>query len=192
MALRVAAFLAEGFEETEAVAVIDLLRRAGMSVQLVGFAPREPSGYRWVMGAHGISVKADAGFEEFDPSAFDLLFLPGGNPGTENLRKQAGLEPIFRRHLDDGKWIAAICAAPTILGSWGLLAGRRATCYPGMEGGLGASSIPSVEGVVVDGTVVTSRGLGTSVALGLELVRRLVSTGAAEQMAKAIVTQVPP
>lgn len=191
MALKVAAFLARGFEETELVAVVDVLRRAGMEVLLVGLEPPDSRGQRWVSGSHGIQILADVGMAELRAEGMDLLFLPGGNPGAENLKKTTGLRALCAAHLATGKWVAAICAAPTILGGWGMLAGRRATCYPGMESELGEGAIAVADPVVIDGPIVTSRGVGTSLDLGLALVRCLISPEASLRMSQTIVHPQP-
>jgi 4-methyl-5(b-hydroxyethyl)-thiazole monophosphate biosynthesis len=189
--LRVAAFLATGFEETELVAVVDVLRRAGMEVLLVGLELPDSRGQRWVSGAHGIQILADVGLAELRPEGMDLLFLPGGNPGAQNLKKVTGLRTLFAAQLEAGKWVAAICAAPTILGGWGMLAGRRATCYPGMEKELGEGAIAVADPVVIDGRIVTSRGVGASLDLGLALVRCMISPEAALRMSQTIVYSQP-
>lgn len=177
---KVYAFLAEGFEEVECLAVVDLLRRAGVETVLVS-TEEELS----VTGAHRITVKADAMFEEIDCAEADLLFLPGGMPGTLNLRHHRGLCEALVKGAEKGQYLAAICAAPSVLGELHLLEGRKATCYPGFEAQLlGAEHVR--DGVVTDGTVTTARGMGYAVDLGLELVRILADEAASEDLREAI------
>ena len=177
---KVYAFLANGLEEVECLAVVDVLRRAGVSVTLVSV-----SGDPVVAGSHGIRIIPDALFDLCDFSDADCLFLPGGQPGTRNLSAHAGLAALLTPTARKGGRIAAICAAPTVLGGLGLLDGRRATCYPGCEDGLGAAEYTG-EGVVVDGNVTTARGLGFALDLGIELIAQLISPEKAEQVKAAV------
>ena len=128
---KVSIFLAEGFEEVEALTPADLLRRAGAEVTLVSIKAEKT-----VTGSHGISITADRLFEETDYEDADLLVLPGGMPGTLNLKACEPLLALLKEHNAKGKKLAAICAAPTVLGHAGLLNGKNATCYPGCEDGL--------------------------------------------------------
>lgn len=174
------AFLADGFEETEAIAVIDVMRRAGIAVTTVSVN----EGLE-VTSSHNIKVIADANIESVDFDKADMLFLPGGVEGTNNL----GSCDVLCRHLkefaENGKRLSAICAAPSILGQLGILEGKKATCYPGWEGKLsGAEYIP--DKVVTDGNISTGKGMGASVALGLEIVSLLDSKEKAEEIGKAI------
>ena len=130
---KVSIFLAEGFEEVEALTQVDLLRRAGAEVTMVSI-----SGAREVAGSHGIVVTADQVFAEMDFSDMDLLVLPGGMPGTLHLKECAPLLALLKDFHEKGKKLAAICAAPTVLGAAGLLKGKKAACYPGCEDGLTA------------------------------------------------------
>lgn len=164
---KVYAFLANGLEEVECLAVVDVLRRAGIEVTMVSV-----TGEREVTGSHQITFRADALFEEVDPDKADVLFLPGGMPGTNSLKAHQGLKAAIEKANKQGRRVAAICAAPSILGSMGLLKGRTATCYPGFEDQLLGVSYTS-QGVVTDGNITTSRGLGYALDLGLELIRLL-------------------
>lgn len=177
---KVTMFFATGFEEVEALAVVDLLRRAKITTTMVSV-----TGDRLVTGSHGISIVADALFEDIDDSA-DMLILPGGGRGTANLAAHAGLSKMIKRFDATGKYLAAICAAPTVYGKMGLLEGRMATCYPGLEGDLlGATALE--DGVVIDGRYITSRGLGTAIPFGLALVSILTDYETAEALAREIV-----
>ena len=177
---RVYAFMAEGFEEVECLSVVDILRRGGVEVTMVSIGED-----REVTGSHQITVKADKLFSEVNCKEADLLFLPGGVPGTPNLRAHEGLCQALREAAAEGRRLAAICAAPSILGELHLLEGREATCYPGWEGKLlGAKHVN--DGVVTDKNVTTGRGMGYGVDLGLELVRILVDEAASEDLKEAI------
>ena len=178
--VKVLAFLAPGLEEVECLAVVDLLRRAGMEVPLVSMGEGPV-----IRGAHGIRIVCDLCFDALDPTGADALFLPGGMPGTANLAAHEGLCALLRQWSAQGKRLAAICAAPSVLGELDLLRGRRATCYPGWEHALRGASY-TTEGVVTDGMITTARGLGFALDLGLELVRLFQGDAAAEALARAI------
>lgn len=177
---KVYAFLAEGLEEVECLAVVDVLRRSGVEVTLVSVGETKE-----IVGSHGIRLTADALFEETNPDQADILFLPGGMPGTKNLQAHQGLAEAIRKAAKQGRRIAAICAAPSILGTMGLLKGRTATCYPGFEDMLEGASYTS-QGVITDGNITTSRGLGYALALGLELIRLLQGPQQAERIREAV------
>lgn len=164
-------FLAEGFEEIEAVTPIDLLRRAGVDAHFVSV-----TGKKAVTGAHGITYQADLLFEEIE--AADLLVLPGGMPGTTNLLAHQGLLQLLREQNAAKKQIAAICAAPMILGALGILRGKRATIYPGMESHL-TDALPGTDAVVTDGNITTSRAPGTAIPFSLRLAELLTGDSAA-------------
>jgi len=172
---RAVVVLAEGFEEMEAVIVIDVLRRAGVEVTTVGVGGRQ------VEGAHALTLVADALVEEA-PREVDAVVLPGGMPGAEHLAASGAVTALLRAVHDGGGIVAAICAAPAVaLAPTGLLAGRRATCYPGFEARFPGDVTAIDAPVVVDGPFVTSRGPGTAFAFALALVERLVSPeGAAD------------
>ena len=177
---KVIAFLADGFEEIEALTPVDILRRGGVEVVTVSISDRKT-----VAGSHGINVEADKVFSEADIDSADLLFLPGGKKGTENLD---GCEPVkekIREFLAAGKYVSAICAAPTVLGHMGVLNGKKATCYGGLEGQL-TGAVTSTDSVVTDGNIITSRGMGTSLDLALELLKLFTDEETKKNMAKAI------
>ena len=177
---KVYAFLADGLEEVECLAVVDVLRRSGVEVTLVSV-----TGDRKVTGSHGIDLVTEALFEDVIADVADVLFLPGGRPGTNNLKAHMGLRAAVECANKQGRRIAAICAAPSILGSMGLLKGRTATCYPGFEDQLTGVSYTS-QGVVTDGNITTGRGLGFALDMGLELIRLLQGPQQAQKIAAAI------
>lgn len=159
-------FLAPGFEEIEAAAPLDLLRRAKAEVRTVGV------GSRRVTGSHGIEIAADLEEKELDRSDMEMIVLPGGMPGTRNLENSPAVRESIRFCAENGKRIAAICAAPSILGHMGLLRGHRAVCFPGYEDELGADEVLFTP-TCVSGNIVTARGAGVAVEFGLKLVEVL-------------------
>lgn len=174
-------FLADGFEEIEGLTVVDILRRAGIEVKMVSIMER-----REIQGAHQICVNADALMEEMDFSATRMLVLPGGMPGTLYLKEKESLRKLVKQFVCEGKQIAAICAAPTVFGDLGLLNGKKAVCYPGMEDGLVGADV-CYENVVTDGNITTSRGMGTAIDFALRLVGLLRDEATAEHLAEQIV-----
>ena len=165
---KVTAFIANGSEEVECLAVIDVLKRAGIEVELVTINPT-----REVLTSHGINIIADKTLDEATYKDTDLFFLPGGVPGVPNLTADVRLAEILKTANEAGKKLAAICAAPSVLGLLGLLDGKNATCYPGWEDKLLGANITGA-GVITDGNITTGRGLGFSIDMGLELVKILV------------------
>ena len=178
-------FLAPGFEETEAITPLDIARRAGCEIKTVGI------GSKTVTGSHGISVTADYSEEELDISQVSGVVLPGGMPGTLNLKEDKNVEKLVMDQYGKGKYVAAICAAPTVFGSYGILEGKKATCYPGMEDGLiGATAVTDGTTVVVDSNVITSRGLGTAVDFSLKIIEILKDKATAEKTGISVVYNV--
>ena len=173
-------FLADGCEEIEALTPVDLLRRAGNEVCTVSVMGRQT-----VCGSHGIAIGADAILEEASLADGDLFVLPGGMPGTKHLLENQTLAALLEQKYGEGKRLAAICAAPSILGEMDLLKGRTATCYPGFEDMLHGAS-HTLQGVVTDGNITTARGLGYALDLGLELVRLLLGSQHAAGLRAAI------
>jgi 4-methyl-5(b-hydroxyethyl)-thiazole monophosphate biosynthesis len=169
--------LAEGFEEIEAVTIIDVLRRGGVEVTTAALT-RGP-----VRGSHGIALECDATLESVSGRDFDAVVLPGGMPGAKNLKEDARLRDLLRRSAERGKLVAAICAGPIALEAAGLLAGKRATSYPGHEL---PSATRSEEAVVSDGNIVTSRGPGTALEFALALVARLAGADTSAQLRAAM------
>lgn len=178
---QVCVFLADGFEEIEGLTVVDLLRRAEVKVTTVSI-----TGEHTIHGAHGIDVHADKLFEEMSYEEQDMLVLPGGMPGTLNLGKHKGLEALLRKFYQKEKYIAAICAAPSIFGKYGFLNGRKATSYPGFEETLEGAELVT-DDVVVSDFVITSRGMGTAIPFSLTLIEKLVGLQKSEEISKSII-----
>ncbi|MBQ8915528.1 MAG: DJ-1/PfpI family protein [Clostridia bacterium] len=170
-------FLAEGFEEVEALTPVDLMRRAGIEVTTVGV------GGEYVTGAHGITVKADICEGCADPECEDLemVVLPGGMPGTLNLKASEKVNAFIDAAIDRGAYVAAICAAPSILGEKGLLEGKMATCYPGFEDKLRGAMTFDV-GVIAAGNIITARAAGSALDFAAELIGALKGEDAAEEI----------
>ena len=175
---RVITVLAPGFEETEAVTFIDLLRRAGVTVTVLGL--ESPA----VTGSHHITVTADKTLKELS-GPFDGIVLPGGMPGAKNLADSPALLDLVRATHGRGALCAAICAAPIVFGKAGILQGFTATCYPGYEKDLTGATVVD-KPVVCDRNVITSRGVGTAIAFGLALIAYLSDSGAADKVRRAI------
>ena len=172
--------LAPGFEESEALVPADLLRRAGISVALVALEGTA------VSGSHQITVQADLPLSRVDLTQAEMVVLPGGLKGVRNLGEHPGVAALIQEVLDRDIWLAAICAAPTLLGRLGHLKGKRAVCYPGMEDGLtGACPCPE-QAVVADGTLITGRAAGASFDFGLKLVEVLAGAEKAEEVRNGI------
>lgn len=181
MAKKAFLFLAEGFEECEALIQVDILRRGGVEVTTVSVMDD-----LYVKSSHNVTVRADRKLCEVDKDSADMLILPGGMPGTTNLMNCKELCELILKYNEKGKRIAAVCAAPTVFGQLGLLNGKKATCYPGMEDKLLNATVV-YDRVVTDGNITTSRGLGTSIPFALELLKLLVSEEAAKMIAEKIV-----
>ncbi len=173
--------LAEGVEEIEAVVVIDVLRRAGVTVTTAALG-----GNRVITASRGVVLVADTCWEEVDVEAFDALALPGGGPGTERLKADTRILEAVRAFHTQGKTVAAICAAPTVLAAAGILDDRAATCYPGCEKGLAGARYTAKDPVVQDGNILTSQGPGTSFAFALALVERLAGQATAAKVEKGL------
>lgn len=173
--------LGTGFEETEAVASIDLLRRAKIDVLTVGLNGKT------VYGGHGIGIEADILPKEMDLSAMDMIVLPGGLGGVASIRASREAMDAIRYAYDNQKFVAAICAAPTILAQLGITEGRAAVCYPGCEGDMGSAGIAPSLPCVRDGNVITGASAGCAVAFGLALIEALKGRQAADEVARQIV-----
>ena len=163
-------FLANGFEEIEAIAPIDMLRRAGVEVQTVGIGTDHPT------GSHGITVRADLPESAVTTDGLQGVILPGGLPGTTNLEASATVQRLLEHCAANDLLIAAICAAPSVLGHKGLLDGRRYTCYPGFETVDGATGEPATR----DGNVVTGKGAGAALAFARLLIEALCDSDKAD------------
>lgn len=174
------AFFADGFEEIEAFTAIDTLRRAGLNVEMVSVTPDEI-----VVGAHDVSVLCDINFANCDFEDAELLLLPGGMPGAATLDKHEGLRKLILNFAENNKPIAAICAAPMVLGKLGLLKGRKATCYPSFEQYLEGAECLDVP-VVVDGNIITGMGPGAAMDFALAMVDKLSGKEKVEELVEAM------
>lgn len=175
-------FLADGFEEIEGLTVVDLLRRAGIDAVTVSIGSSKK-----ITGAHNIEVEADIMFHEVLEPEGVMYVLPGGMPGTLYLRDHEGLGNLLKKAYDNDKYIAAICAAPTVLEKYGMLEGRRATSYPAMEEELKSVKEYTTDSVVVDGKIITSRGLGTAIEFAGKMVELLKGTEEKDELLASIV-----
>jgi len=178
---KAAVFFGTGYEEIEALTVVDVLRRAGIETVCVAIDNKTQ-----VMGSHNISVAMDTGIDALDFEDFDILVCPGGMPGTKNLEACAKLTEQLQKFAESGKLIAAICAAPSIFGHMGLLAGKKACIYPGMEKELSGAEV-CFDKVVKSGNIITSRGMGTAIAFSLKIVASLLDRETADDLAEKIV-----
>ncbi len=178
---KIAVFFSEGYEEIEALTVVDICRRCGISVDMVSVDDAVE-----VRGAHDIPVRMDMLFQEADFEQYDMLVLPGGKKGTQGLENHQGLMKRVDAFYEAGKYIAALCAAPSIFGHRGYLKGRRACCYPTFESHLEGAQVTE-DPVEISGHVITSRGMGTAIDFALAIVSELAGKEAAREMADAIV-----
>ena len=174
-------FMAEGFEEVEALTTVDILRRAGLDVKMASIDDRE-----YVSGAHGIVIRSDLGISDVDIKEAEMLILPGGAPGWQNLQRSEKLSGLILDFNKAGGRIAAICGAPVVLGGLDILKDKKATCYPGMEDALKGAKATCDE-AVTDGNITTSRGVGTAIPFALEIVRLLLGDEKAGMIKKSIV-----
>lgn len=172
-------FLANGFEEVEALCPLDLLRRAGLAVTTVGV------GGDMILGSHGIAVQADIPDTLYRDSKPEMIILPGGMPGTRHLDEAKSVDAALRAAEACGAYLAAICAAPMVLGKRGYLEGREATCFPGFEEHLLGATL-SEKRVVRDGRIVTAAGMGVALEFGLALVALLKGEDAADALRRAV------
>ena len=173
-------FCADGFEEVEGLTAVDLLRRAGVSVTMVSIMGRTK-----ITGARNISVNTDILIEDIKEEA-EMLVLPGGMPGTNYLRDHEGLAELLKKQYEAGKWVAAICAAPSVFGDLGILNGKEAVCYPGFEERLTGATIGEGTVAVTD-HVITSRGMGTAIDFAAALIARLQDEKKAEEIKASII-----
>ena len=174
-------FLADGFEEVEALCPLDILRRAGLEVTTVGVGGKD-----LIAGAHGIMVQADIPDVLYRDSAPDMIILPGGMPGSTNLDESKTVDAALKVAAKKGAYLCAICAAPLVLGKRGYLEGKRAVCYPGFEEYLSGATVPEIETVVRDGNVITAKGMGAAFEFGLELVRVLKDNETADRIKNSV------
>ena len=172
--------LGTGFEETEAIAPLDLLRRAGVEVRTVGINGKI------VKGSHGIGVEADISLEEMDLNNMEMIILPGGLGGVASIRASQAAMDAVRFAWEQGKFTAAICAGPTVLADLGIVDGKNATCYPGCENGMGSAHMVHAA-AVTDGKLITGTSAGCAVPFGLALIAALKGEEAAAAIEKQIV-----
>lgn len=173
--------LGTGFEETEAIAPIDLLRRAGIPTLTVGVDGKT------IVGGHGIAVVADIELGEMDLTNLEMVVLPGGLGGVATIRKTPAALDALRFAWENDKYVAAICAGPTVLADLGITAGRQATCYPGCENGMADAIIINQAACVADGKLITGTSAGCATAFGLKLVEALKGAQEAQRIAEQIV-----
>lgn len=177
-------FMADGCEEIEALTVVDLARRAGIEIAMISV-----TGEKLVKGAHGINFQTDIPADYMDFDMLDGIVLPGGMPGTLNLGASEYVQKTIAEFASAGKLVAAICAAPSVLGEAGLLKGKKATSYPGFEEKLLDAEV-CTDAVVVDGNVITSRGMGTAIDFALAIIEYLVDKKTAEELGRSIIYNV--
>lgn len=178
---RVALFLANGFEEIEALGTVDILRRAKIAVETVSITSDKN-----VQGAHGINVVADKTFDEFNANDIDVLVLPGGMPGAKNLNEHEALKKLVTEFAGNpDKNVAAICAAPMVLGGLGLLDGKEATCYPGFEAELIGAKVTE-EKVVESDNIITGKGPGLVFDFGLQLVETIAGVATRKEVQEGL------
>ena len=173
--------LGTGFEETEAIAPLDLLRRAGVEIATVGVTGKT------VYGSHNIGIEADILIGEMDLTNLDMIILPGGLGGVASARASREALDALKFAWDNGKFVAAICAGPTVLADLGITDGKNATCYPGCEDGMGSAIMAENAVVVRDGRLITGTSAGCAIPFGLKLIEALKGTEEAERIAKQIV-----
>jgi 4-methyl-5(b-hydroxyethyl)-thiazole monophosphate biosynthesis len=183
MKKRIAVHLAEGFEEIEAVTIIDVLRRADLEVLVVSV-----TGKPEVTGAHNLRIITDVQFEELDYQQVDMIVLPGGMPGATNLNAHSGLKEQIKKFDAEQKQLAAICAAPLVYGNLGILNGKQAVCYPGFEKYLSGAEVQNIP-VVESGNIITGRGVGAALKFALKIVEKLDSAEKSELLAKQMLVQ---
>lgn len=177
-------FIADGFEEVEALTVVDVLRRGGCPVKTVSIMKRNEC-----IGAHNIEVKTDILFEEADFDSCKAIVLPGGLPGADHLEGHAGLAEQIKAFNNEGKTLAAICAAPMVFGTCGILEGKKATIYPGMEDRLTGAK-PTYANVSVDGNIITGRGPALAMEFALAVLEHLSGRDCSEDVARGLLYAV--
>ena len=173
--------LGTGFEETEAIAPLDLLRRAGVEIQTVGINGKI------VYGSHGIGVEADIEIGQMDLTNLDMIILPGGLGGVASIRASKEAMDAVRFAYENGKYTAAICAGPTVLADLGITDNKNATCYPGCESGMGSAKMAENKASVIDGKLITGTSAGCAIPFGLSLIEVLKGKEEADRIAQQIV-----
>ncbi|MEZ5105926.1 MAG: DJ-1/PfpI family protein [Draconibacterium sp.] len=177
----IAVFLANGFEEIEAVSIIDVLRRANLEVTIISI-----TGKTEVKGSHNIVINADLLFEDVNFNKVDMIVLPGGMPGAKNLNNHEGLKKQIIQFNQAGKPLAAICAAPLVYGQLGILKGKKATCFPGFEDYLMNANITNSK-TQVDGNIITGKGAGVAIDFALKIVEMLRGKDIAQELAQRMI-----
>ncbi|MAF85589.1 MAG: DJ-1 family protein [Dehalococcoidales bacterium] len=175
--------LAEGFEEIEFSTIVDILRRAGMEVTVAGLTEGA------ISGAHSVRVTPDTLIDEMSADDFDVIVLPGGNPGYTNLGNSEKVLKLVRDMHNRNKYVTAICAAPSVLAKAGVIQGKRATIFPGMEDTLTGAQ-HSKDRVVIDGRIITSQGPGTAMEFAIKLAEVLAGKNRAEEVAQGVLTKL--
>ncbi len=175
--------MADGCEEIEGLTAVDILRRAGLEIVTISMNKTDS-----VTGSHNITFQTDAIFEQVNLDEFDAIILPGGMPGTVKLGEHAGVTKAIQAFASAGKLVAAICAAPSVLGAAGILQGKRAVCHPGFEDKLTGAQV-SFEPVMTDGNIITSRGMGTAIEFALAIVQYLKDEDTVDDLKQKLVYQ---
>ena len=173
--------LGTGFEETEAIAPLDLLRRAGVDVLTVGVTGKT------VFGGHGIGIETDITIDQMDLTALEMIILPGGLGGVASARASQPALDALRFAWENGKFVAAICAGPTVLADLSITDGKNATCYPGCESGMGSANVDPAAACVRDGKLITGASAGCAIPFGLALVEALKGKETADAIGRQIV-----
>jgi 4-methyl-5(b-hydroxyethyl)-thiazole monophosphate biosynthesis len=180
---KIAVHLAEGFEEIEAISIIDVLRRADFDVNIVSVTNNF-----FVTGSHNIKVMADSLFENVDYKSIDMIVLPGGMPGSKNLNNHEGLKQQILNFNENGKHLGAICAAPLVFGNLGILKGKKATCYPGFEDELEGATITG-KNVELAGKIITGKGAGVAIIFALKIVEMLSGKELANKLGRKMIVK---
>lgn len=178
---RLGIFIADGCEEVEALTVVDIVRRAKLEIDMISI-----NGTKQVTSSRNVTFMTDTTKEEADFSAYDGIILPGGMPGTVHLGENDTVSQVIREFAKEGKLVAAICAAPSVLGQAGILNGKKAACHPGFEEKLTGAEV-FFSPVVCDGNVITSRGMGTAVPFGLAVARYFTDDATIEHVKAGLV-----
>lgn len=178
--MKCAIFCANGFEECEALLVVDLLRRAGIEIEIISMNDELE-----VISSHNVKILADECFIDVNCREYDALILPGGQPGTTNLQANEKLGNAILKHVEEGKLMCAICAAPSVLGHLGILEGKNATCYPSFEDKC-IGAIMHTNKVVQDGNIITGKGLGAAIEFSAKIIENLKDKDTAEKILSQI------
>jgi 4-methyl-5(b-hydroxyethyl)-thiazole monophosphate biosynthesis len=178
---KIGIFMADGCEEVEGLTVVDIARRAGIEIEMISI-----TGAKQVTSSHKVTFQTDTTKAEADFASYDGIVLPGGMPGTIHLGEDETVDRVIREFASAGKLVAAICAAPSVLGQAGLLDGKKATCHPGFEEKLTGADC-ATDQVVRDGNIITSRGMGTAIPFALEIVRYFQDDAAVDKIKTGLV-----